>query len=541
MKIKHTSFFNKEIWSKAIPYFFSYSPSQFIKKVIAVINREYSIYLYNKDYNRFLLANADNYSDYPKFKLNPKISILLPTYNSPIQFLKLNIEAILSQSYSNWELCIADDCSTDPQVVQIVKSYATKDPRIKYTLRNKNGHISEATNSALKLATGEFVALMDHDDIIYPNTLMEYVTLINKKPKADLIYCDEDKIDTENRRFEPHFKPDWSPETLLSANYITHFAIIRKKLFDSLKGLRKGYEGAQDYDLFLRISEKTNNIYHIPKILYSWRTVANSTATRGSKAKSDYAYTNGTKSLVSAFKRRQLPAKVSSGNGLGLYQYLITPNSTACDIFTPRGSNSLGLQVFNFINTSSASYILFLDQGCQLNFKNISDTLGIFRIPEIKMLTLKMTYPDGSIFKTGFIIADKVLPAFHRMLQGGYFNFNYNLMTKNYSATDLLGTIIDVDFFKQQNLHPIKKLKKYPEIGIYLSYLCKNKQKRIVTDPLHTIIYFHRNPYKISKIATNLAHKIVPKYTHDPYYNPNLTRTEPNFTINKELLLRDKK
>lgn len=212
-------------------------------------------------------------------KGGPLISILLPTYNTPIEYLRECIDSIIMQSYPNWELCIADDASPDTAVVECIKGYQSKDKRIKLVERKKNGHISLASNSALELATGKYTTLMDHDDVLWPNALYEFVKVINENSDIDFIYSDEDKIDgTGKLHSYPFLKPDYSPEFLESCNYITHFSCIRTSLLKEVGGFRKGYEGAQDWDLFIRLSEVTNKIHHISKILYSWRIHEASTA-----------------------------------------------------------------------------------------------------------------------------------------------------------------------------------------------------------------------------------------------------------------------
>ncbi len=210
---------------------------------------------------------------------DPFISILLPTYNTPEKFLRECIDSIVIQSYSKWELCVADDKSTDANVVKVIKEYQKSDKRIKLVERAKNGHISEATNSALQIAKGDFVALMDHDDVLWPNALYEMAQVIRSNKSVDFIYSDEDKIDgTGKVHSYPFLKPDFSPEFLESCNYITHFSCIRRSIMQEVGGFRKGYEGAQDWDLFIRIGEMTQNITHIPKLLYSWRIHEGSTA-----------------------------------------------------------------------------------------------------------------------------------------------------------------------------------------------------------------------------------------------------------------------
>ena len=247
-------------------------------QVISYVHNATQRELYNLD--SFYPTIEQYYAQQHDIKTSdPLISILLPTYNTPEEYLRECIESIIVQSYPNWELCIADDNSSDKSVVRIINEYIKQDSRIKLVKRPKNGHISKATNSALEIARGEFVSLMDHDDVLWPNALYETVLVIRNSPKVDLTYSDEDKIDgTGKIHSYPFLKPDFSPEFLESCNYITHFSTIRRELMNEIGGFRAGYEGAQDWDLFIRIGEKTNQIIHIPKILYSWRIHENSTA-----------------------------------------------------------------------------------------------------------------------------------------------------------------------------------------------------------------------------------------------------------------------
>lgn len=213
------------------------------------------------------------------FKYRPKISVLVPVYNTNRRFLRDCLDSVMAQAYENWELCLVDDASTDDKVREIISEYAASDDRIKYKFLKKNQHIAKATNKALAMATGEFVALLDHDDILWPDALYEVAKVLNADKRLDFVYTDEDKI-TEDRdqHLGPFFKPDWNPDFLHSVNYITHLAVIRKSLLEDLGGLREEYNGAQDWDLFLRVTGSTKKIHHIPKILYSWRLHDLSTA-----------------------------------------------------------------------------------------------------------------------------------------------------------------------------------------------------------------------------------------------------------------------
>jgi glycosyltransferase involved in cell wall biosynthesis/Tfp pilus assembly protein PilF len=232
----------------------------------------------------------------------PAISIVMPVYNTPQQLLQEAIESVIAQVYPHWELCIADDNSTKPHIKEVLANYAAKDERIKVVYRRKNGHISASSNSALEVATGEFIALLDHDDILAPEALYEIALFLNQHPEADMIYSDEDKLNEQGKRIDPFFKPDWCPDSLLSRMYTCHLGVYRHSLIKQIGGFRVGYEGSQDYDLVLRITEKTDKIFHVPKVLYHWRIHSESTA--GNHQAKSYAEQAACKALKDALERR---------------------------------------------------------------------------------------------------------------------------------------------------------------------------------------------------------------------------------------------
>jgi GT2 family glycosyltransferase len=275
-----------------------------------------------------------------KFKYIPKVTVIVPTYNTNHKHLIECIESVINQSYPNWELCIADDNSDDKKVRNTILQHTKKDTRIKYTFLKDSGHICKTSNEAIKLATGEFVGLLDHDDVLWPNALFEVVKRINNNPNSKFIYSDEDKIDEDGAHVDPFFKPDWSPEYLRSVNYITHFAVIKKELIQKVGGFRLGYEGAQDWDLFLRASEslmKNGNchplvresaIQHIPTVLYSWRKSATSTASEKYAQKiKKYSHNNQQKALLSDARARKKNATVSQGQFMGIWDVNYTTKS----------------------------------------------------------------------------------------------------------------------------------------------------------------------------------------------------------------------
>ncbi|MBR6902785.1 MAG: glycosyltransferase [Clostridia bacterium] len=251
------------------------------------------------------------------FKYNPKISILVPMYNTPIDFFDELVEYMINQTYQGWELCLEDG---SPKANAKIAEICKKDKRIKYNYTGNNLGIAGNTNEALKRATGDYIALLDHDDLLPANCLFEVVKAINEDRDTEFIYTDEDKITTTDKpRFEPHFKPDFAIDTLRSNNYICHFSVFRRDIMDKLGGERSEYDGAQDYDLFLRMSEIAENIKHIPKILYHWRVHDNSTSKLNSDAK-PYAFEAGIKVLKDHLSRVGLQAQVTHGATLGTYE-----------------------------------------------------------------------------------------------------------------------------------------------------------------------------------------------------------------------------
>ncbi len=245
-----------------------------------------------------------------QFGLNPVISIVMPVYNVEAQYLSAAIASVKAQTYPHWELCIADDCSPAKHIKPLLEKAMAEDSRIKIAFRTENGHISAASNSALALASGEFIALMDHDDLLPPHALASIAHALNENPELDLLYSDEDKMDAKGMRYDPYFKPDWNPDLFLGQNMFSHLGVLRHSLVEKAGGFRTGYDGSQDYDLVLRCLEHSTpeKICHIPHILYHWRALPESTAS-STEAK-DYAFTAATKALKDAVKRRKLNAEI---------------------------------------------------------------------------------------------------------------------------------------------------------------------------------------------------------------------------------------
>lgn len=240
----------------------------------------------------------------------PLISIVMPVYNPNLEWLSAAVSSVQNQLYPHWELCIADDCSTNPEVKAFLKELQSEDSRIRVIFRETNGHISNASNSAIERVTGPWITLMDQDDLLPEDALFHVAYTINMHPDAGLIYSDEDKIDETGTRFAPYFKSDWNPDLFLSHNMISHLGTYRTDLVRELGGFRPEYNGSQDYDLALRFVEKLKpeQIIHIPRILYHWRSHSDSTAAAGDNK--GYALIAGKRAIESHLQRTDVKASV---------------------------------------------------------------------------------------------------------------------------------------------------------------------------------------------------------------------------------------
>lgn len=311
----------KNNFNKISYYFRRYGLWKTLKKVFKRIfhikeNRktnqeQYKIWISNNEPSNELLEKQKNY----KFEKNPKISIVVPMYNTNVTFFKELIDCLKEQTYNNFEICLADGSEEENSNL---KQYINDD-RVKYKFLNSNKGISENTNEAINMATGDYIGFLDHDDLLSKDALFEVVKTINDKNEPDFIYSDEDKIDEKYERFEPYFKPDFSPETLECNNYITHFVVVKKSLLNEVGLLNSKFNGAQDFDFVLRATEKANQIVHISKILYHWRVHKSSTANVADSK--PYAYEAGVEVIKSHLKRTNKKGKVEFGQEVpGIYK-----------------------------------------------------------------------------------------------------------------------------------------------------------------------------------------------------------------------------
>jgi GT2 family glycosyltransferase len=295
----------------------------------------------------------------------PLISIVTPVFDTDETWLRRAVESVRGQIYPHWELLLVNDGSSKAHVRTVLDEYAALEPRARVTHLPDNQGIAAASNVGLGLARGEFVALLDHDDELPPDALLEVARRLDEDPGIDLVYSDEDKIDADGRHAEPFFKPDWSPDLLLSMNYITHLSVFRRSLLENVGGFRAGFDGSQDYDLLLRVTERARRIAHIPRILYHWRKVPGSVAAfPGAKP---LAFEAGRRALAEAVRRRGREARVEVVRpGLYAVRYRLARTPLVSIIIPTRDRWALLDQCLRSIEerTSHAPYeILVLDNG----------------------------------------------------------------------------------------------------------------------------------------------------------------------------------
>ena len=333
-----------------------------------------------------------------QLKVQPLISVVIPVYNTPDVYLRECIESVLNQSYPYFELCIADDKSTKGHVQQTLKEYEQKDARIRVVYRDVNGHISLASNSALEVASGDYIALLDHDDLLSENALYYIALSINCNPQAGVLYSDEDKIDEFGKRYEPHFKCDWNPDLFLSQNYVSHLGVFKRDLLNTIGGFRVGVEGSQDQDLLLRCLPhiKADEIVHIPHVLYHWRALEGSTALEAGEK--SYTTTAGIKALRNYFDSQGLlSVKVEANSVPNTYRIkwpVPQPEPLVSLLIPTRDRKDLvEVAVRSILNkTTYSNYeILILDNGSVE-----PETLAFFNTvqkEDVRVRVLRYDYP----------------------------------------------------------------------------------------------------------------------------------------------------
>ncbi len=329
-----------------------------------------------------------------QFAYAPLISIIVPAYNTPIPYLKEMVQSVQNQSYENWQLCIANGSGQNNELCRELQKMADKDSRIKWARLRENRGISGNTNVALKLAEGEFVLLMDHDDVLAPNALYEITAALNADPEIDAVYSDEDKIDEKSsQHYDPHFKSDFNIDLLCCNNYICHPFAVRKSIADEVGGFHQEYDGAQDHDFILRCTEKSRKIHHIPKILYSWRCHGQSTAENPESKL--YAFKAGQKAIEAYYERQGIPGKVSQGQLFGWYrtEFKLTENPLV-SVLIPNKDHTEDLEVCINSLLTKATYqnyeIIVIE-----NNSTEPETFAYYETLPARDSRIKVVYWDG--------------------------------------------------------------------------------------------------------------------------------------------------
>lgn len=591
------------------------SPKQYLKNYKTELEKVY-IELFDNDlnlqaynpYDKWIENNIITQSDYlymqqqiKKFKYTPTISILMPVWNVDKKWLEKAIYSIKEQSYSNWELCIADDKSTKAYIKPYLESLMKNDSRIKVVFRSENGNISEATNSAFEISTGEYILLMDNDDELECNALFEIVKCLQDDNKPDILYSDDDKINESGKRYAPQFKPDWSPELLLSFMYFSHIFSFKREMYSKVGGCRIGFEGCQDYDLALRMTELTDNIKHIDKILYHWRSIEGSTAQDGN-AKPE-AFERGIKAVQEALDRRKINGKVirpdfAIKSNLGIFSIEFPNDGPEVSIIIPTKNqktllkrcidsiikktsyNNYRIVVINndsdeketieylnelrskhmildihnkddkfsysYINNQAVSmvnseYVLFLNNDTEVIDGNwLSAMVGYAQIDNVGIVGARLLFPDNRVQHAGVVLGlynGMVAPAFKLLPDYDLGYFNFAKVTRNYSCVTAACMIIRKSLFNELNGFDEENFA-VAYNDVDLCVRCLKQGKRIVY-AAQAELYHYEGATRgfVDNIDEVLNYKKMYGNYTDKYYNKNLSVYDEQFKINSDCTL----
>lgn len=534
------------------------------------------------------------------FPYQPKFSILVPAYQTPEIFLRQLLDSLRAQTYDNWELCLADASENETDVKPVVAEYQAEDPRIKYQLLAENRSISENTNEALTMAEGDFIGLLDHDDLLAPNALYEIVRLLNEDPRLEAVYTDEDKISFEGEHhFTPHFKPDFNLDLLRTNNYICHFFVVKKSIADQVGGFRKEFNGSQDYDFIFRCSEKAEKVGHIAKILYHWRTHENSTSEHPESKM--YCYDAAKRAIEAHLERMGETAVVDYTQHLGLYRVtypvkgeplvsIIIPNKDAVstlrkclnsirekstyanyeiiivennsteketgdyyrelerekNIRVVRWPGAFNYSAINNFGVKAANgeYLLLLNNDMEVITPNwLELLLGSCQRKEIGVVGCKLLYPDHTIQHAGVVVgicgvAGHIF-AGQRRDSMGYF-------AKPRLQQDLSAVTAACMMVKRSVYEELQGLDEQLQVAYNDIDFCLRVRELgylVMYEP--NVEMYHdesrtrgkeNTPEKKARFAREVAFMEARwgelLAAGDPYYNPNLTRENGNYTLN---------
>jgi GT2 family glycosyltransferase len=522
------------------------------------------------------------------FAYRPLVSIITPVYNTPAQWLNEAIESVLQQVYENWELLLVDDGSALAETVALLAELEGRDPRILVVRRETTGGISAASNSGLEVARGEWVGLFDHDDILEPDALFEVVKYLQTNPETDLIFSDEDKI-TEEGLAAPQFKPDWSPDFLLSYNYLCHFTTVRREVVEKAGRFRTEFDGAQDYDLFLRVTELTTRIHHLPRILYHWRRSETSTSDNirrkplaleaGRRAVESHLERRGERGHVTVdwnthayWVKRELRetrrisiiiatrdridllsrciASITSKTSYPNYEIIVVDNESTSDeareyfrYFEHRLLQFSGPFNFSALNNlaveqTTSPWLLFLNNDVEvIESEWLTVMAEHVQRPEVGAVGARLLYPNDTVQHAGVVlgvggIAEHAFrhfpadaPGVSRQLQ----------VTRNYSSVTGACLLTRREVFEEVGGFDEEQLPvTFNDVDLCLKM--RRAGYLIVYTPFAKL-YHHESASRRRSgepLETEVIRERWPEYLeHDPYYNPNLSRERADFSLGK--------
>ena len=518
-------------------------------------------------------------------RYHPLFSIILTTYNSNISFLKELIDLISNQTYTNFEVCICDDGSNDVRLINYLQKLSDESSKFKLVLSGKNRGIASSTNQAMDIASGDFVVFCDHDDTMESFALEMFALYINKFPDAELLYSDEDMMDQNGWRHSPRLQPEWNPDMFMSHMYFMHLICCKKDVIDKIGRMNSEFDGAQDYDFFLRVTEKIRNIVHVPLILYSWRMVPGSIAF--DPAAKMYAYRSGTKALEAALDRRNEDAVVikAQGAGLGLYRVKRkVKNTFVSHIVEGISENVLeAVRSIRVLAQVPVEIIVVIDETSKNTLKILSNenSVKVVTVPkntrratkynigakhasfknlifsdenievlnseyplailehtqrsEIGAVGVKLTYPNGKFYHTGMILGVNGVAgyAFRNIFQGPG-HWRYAVLIRNFSAVswDFIG--VDKDKYNEVGGFD-ENIAFYEDVDFCLK-LIKRGYRNLYTPYVEGVL--KRGIHSLEELRNKDAEKVLMErygdyILNDPYYHPLHSKVIEDFSIDQ--------
>ncbi len=538
-------------------------------------------------WNRYRDEHRGSASNPPLPTTGPLLSVVVPVYRPDLGYLRECTSSVVGQSYGSWELWLSDDGSQDRGLTTLMGELAAAEPRVKCLAAADNGGISVATNRAVDVAAGEFVVLLDQDDTLEADALAEVAAAISGCDEVDVIYSDEDRLGRDGRRQQPHFKPDWDPDLLLSFPYLGHVTVVRRRLLSQIGAFRSRFDGSQDYDMMLRATEEARRIVHIPKVLYHWRVVPGSAA--GDPMAKPWAHDASRRALADAVARRGIDGSISDGPFPGAYHLrrAVHGSPTVGVIIPFRDQAALTVECLDSLRRSPGyeiSQIVLVDNGStepetrvlrrQLEDKprtRVLDYPGAFnwaainnlaveacqtdlllflnndieatsdgwlhalvelgQRPEVGAVGARLVYPDGKVQHAGVVLGMQGIAAhlFNGLPPGRHGYFSWDRLVRGYSALTAACMLVRRDVFEEVGgfgeVYPVA----FNDIDFCLKL--GRAGYRLLYTPHAQLTHYESVSRGLSGYSHDfqafLARWWDQLQQDDPAYNPNLGRFEP--------------